>query len=60
MTLVPPLGGAPARLAPNLADYEQACAAFSWEEARRQLAGLPDGKGLNIAYESEPGARVSR
>jgi acetyl-CoA synthetase len=35
----------------NMADYERACAEFSWAEARRELAGLPAG-GLNIAYEA--------
>jgi len=35
----------------NMADYERACAEFSWAEARRELAGLPGG-GLNIAYEA--------
>ena len=38
--------------APNLADYEQACAAFSWANARLELEGLPDGRGLNIAHEA--------
>ena len=37
---------------PNLADYEQACATFSWSAARRELNGLPDGMGLNIAFEA--------
>jgi len=37
---------------PNLVDYEASRAAFSWAEARRELAGLPDGRGLNIAYEA--------
>jgi len=36
---------------PNLADYARARAEFSWDGARRQLAGLPGG-GLNIAYEA--------
>jgi len=36
---------------PNLLDYEQTRAAFSWEAARRELDGLPGG-GLNIAYEA--------
>ena len=43
-----PSGG----VAPNLRNYEQARAAFSWEEARRELDGLPDGGGLNIAHEA--------
>ena len=37
---------------PNLQDYDQTRAAFSWEQARRELAGLPDGRGLNIAHEA--------
>ena len=40
------------RIAPNLADYEQARASFSWDEARKVLDGLPGGKGLNIAHEA--------
>src|SRR5688572_3256091 len=43
-----PRGGA----APNLRNYEQARVAFSWEEARSELDGLPDGGGLNIAHEA--------
>jgi len=39
------------RVAPNLADYAGARAAFSWDAARRELAGLPGG-GLNIAWEA--------
>ena len=39
--------------APNLLDYEATCLQFSWDEARKQrLDGLPDAKGLNIAYEA--------
>jgi acetyl-CoA synthetase len=37
---------------PNLRDYEQARAAFSWDEARRELDGLPGRRGLNIAHEA--------
>ncbi len=37
---------------PNLADYEQARASFSWNQARQELTGLPNEQGLNIAYES--------
>jgi len=37
---------------PNLLDYEKTCADFSWEAVRRELDGLPDGKGLNIAHEA--------
>jgi acetyl-CoA synthetase len=51
-SLVLPSGAAGARPAPNLIDYEHARATFSWDDARRQLTGLPDGKGLNIAYEA--------
>ncbi|MBN1957906.1 MAG: acetate--CoA ligase [Desulfuromonadales bacterium] len=40
------------RVAPNLPDYHQARAEFSWNAVRRELSGLPDGRGLNIAYEA--------
>ena len=36
---------------PNLIDYAATRASFSWAAARAELAGLPDGQGLNIAYE---------
>jgi acetyl-CoA synthetase len=36
---------------PNMADYERACAEFSWAAARRELSGLPGG-ALNIAHEA--------
>ena len=39
------------RVPPNLADYAKECAAFSWQAARGELAGLPGG-GLNIAHEA--------
>jgi len=39
--------------ASNMADYDAACAAFSWDGAKRdELAGLPEGRGLNIAHEA--------
>ncbi len=37
---------------PNLEDYAKAWSTFSWDAARRELAGLPGGGGLNIAYEA--------
>lgn len=37
---------------PNLADYDAARRDFSWDQARQALAGLPGGRGLNIAYEA--------
>lgn len=37
---------------PNLQNYEQARASLSWEDARRELEGLPEGRGLNIAHEA--------
>jgi acetyl-CoA synthetase len=40
------------RVVPNLVDYDATRAAFSWEAARRQLDGLPGGRGLNIAHEA--------
>ncbi len=39
------------RVPPNLANYAATCAAFSWDAARAELAGLPGG-GLNIAHEA--------
>ncbi len=39
------------RVTPNLVDYEAARAAFRWEDARAELAGLPGG-GCNIAHEA--------
>jgi acetyl-CoA synthetase len=39
-------------VAPNLRDYEAACRTFSWDAARRDLDGLPGGRGLNIAHEA--------
>jgi acetyl-CoA synthetase len=39
------------RIVPNLLDYEQTRAGFSWPAARRELAGLPGG-GINIAHEA--------
>ncbi|HXX89843.1 MAG TPA: acetate--CoA ligase [Acidimicrobiales bacterium] len=41
-------GGVP----PNMADYDEARATFSWDEQRRALDGLPGGRGLNIAHEA--------
>ncbi len=37
---------------PNLLDYEAACSAFSWQQARAALDGLPEHGGLNIAHEA--------
>ncbi|MBZ5524500.1 MAG: AMP-binding protein, partial [Acidobacteriia bacterium] len=37
---------------PNLANYAEARSSFSWDAARRELDGLPRGKGLNIAHEA--------
>jgi acetyl-CoA synthetase len=35
-----------------LTDYAADRAAFSWDAARRELAGLPRGAGLNLAHEA--------
>ncbi|HJL15250.1 MAG TPA: acetate--CoA ligase [Sandaracinaceae bacterium LLY-WYZ-13_1] len=40
-----------AGVAPNLTDYDAERASFTWDQARAQLDGLPDG-GLNIAHEA--------
>jgi acetyl-CoA synthetase len=37
---------------PNLLDYAQTCAAFSWQAVRAELDGLPGTRGLNIAHEA--------
>ncbi|WP_369226646.1 acetate--CoA ligase [Streptomyces sp. R39] len=42
----------PPRVAPNLRDYAEECAGFSWSRAREALRGLPGSRGLNIAYEA--------
>ncbi|MFA6986077.1 MAG: hypothetical protein WC213_07710, partial [Arenimonas sp.] len=42
----------PGRPPANLADYEQARREFSWDQARAGLAGLPGGRGVNIADEA--------
>jgi len=39
-------------VSPNLKDYADAHAMFSWELARGELDGLPGGAGLNIAHEA--------
>ena len=35
-----------------LADYAATCREFDWTSARALLDGLPNGRGLNIAYEA--------
>jgi acetyl-CoA synthetase len=35
-----------------MSEYETACATFDWTSARRELDGLPGGRGLNIAHEA--------
>jgi acetyl-CoA synthetase len=37
---------------PNLVDYAAARQHFDWTEARAMLDGLPNGRGVNIAYEA--------
>ena len=36
----------------NIATYEEMCDGFDWGVARRKLTGLPEGRGLNIAFEA--------
>src|SRR6266508_5984350 len=40
------------KVAPNLTDYQRECTADFWGRARRELDGLPGGRGLNIAHEA--------
>lgn len=37
---------------PNLRDYGTLVKEFSWQQAREELDGLPNGQGLNIAHEA--------
>jgi acetyl-CoA synthetase len=37
---------------PNLKDYEMLRLAFNWQKEQTGLHGLPENKGLNIAYEA--------
>lgn len=37
---------------PNLSDYWQTHREFSWGQIQLELSGLPEGRGLNIAYEA--------
>jgi len=37
---------------PNLHEYGEVRAGFTWERARQELDGLPGGRGLNIAHEA--------
>ncbi|MDO8367496.1 MAG: acetate--CoA ligase [Saprospiraceae bacterium] len=37
---------------PNLSDYNSFYQGFRWQNERNKLVGLPDAKGLNIAYEA--------
>ncbi len=48
------LGEAPStrQLTPNLIDYQKFRAAFSWQQAKNELQGLPLNQGLNIAHEA--------
>ncbi len=39
-------------MSPNLDDYDRARATFTWADARAELDGLPEGRGLNIAHEA--------
>jgi acetyl-CoA synthetase len=40
------------RVPPNMLGYEATRGAFSWEAAKRELAGLPGERGLDIAHEA--------
>lgn len=40
------------KVPPNLRDYDAVRRTFSWESARGELDGLPEGRGLNIAHEA--------
>jgi acetyl-CoA synthetase len=40
------------QLRSNLRNYGDEYRPFTWEEARRDLSGVSEGRGLNIAYEA--------
>ena len=40
------------RVVPHVADYRRVRAEFLWKQIRAELAGLPAGAGLNLAYEA--------
>jgi acetyl-CoA synthetase len=40
------------RREPNLTNYDNVCQKFTWEAVWRELSGLPNSGGLNIAYEA--------
>jgi acetyl-CoA synthetase len=42
----------PAGVVPNVVDYDELRAAFSWDTARHHLDGLRGGRGLNIGHEA--------
>jgi acetyl-CoA synthetase len=52
MNLPPIVKGPQWGVASHLRNYEAARKAFSWDAARRDLDGLPSGRGLNIAHEA--------
>lgn len=37
---------------PNMLDYRETCEKFTWDKIREELGGLPEGQGLNMAYEA--------
>ena len=39
-------------ISPNLTDYDAIRQTFTWDAATAELAGLPGGSGINIAYEA--------
>ena len=39
-------------ITPNLRDYDSFSRSFNWNSERKHLYGLPENKGLNIAYEA--------
>src|SRR5512135_3801955 len=39
------------KVTPNVIDYAQTCAAFSWERTEREITPRANDHGLNIAYE---------
>ena len=40
------------KIPPNLMDYEKVYKGFNWDQIMKELDGLPNGGGINIAYEA--------
>lgn len=49
---MPEVATQPTVIAPNVEDYNSLYRIFNWEAEYKNLSGLPDGDGLNLAHEA--------